>query len=481
MNADELGTGQRWVSEPTLAERFLGDPRVRQARSQLLSVLAEYQAGLTSVRQADPALRADYEQLLDQFSELRGGALYYPYLGSGLGNVALVELADGSVKYDLIGGIGVHGLGHSHPELVAASLDAALRDLVMQGNLQQNVESVQVSRLLVEMACQQGAKLVHCFLSTSGAMANENALKMVFQKHYPADRLLAFEGCFMGRTLALAQVTDRAAYREGLPQTLAVDYVPFFKAQSPQASTEQALATLRRHLGRYPGQHAAMCFELVQGEGGYYPGDRPFFVALMRELKRRGVAVVVDEVQTFGRTSQPFAFQHFGLDEYVDVVTVGKLTQLCATLFTEEYRPRPGLISQTFTAATASIFAARAILTRLRRGDFFGPQGRVAQIHQRFVERLEGIGQRHPGWVQGPYGIGAMIGFQVFDGSAELTRRVLRELFDAGVIAFQAGANPARVRFLPPVGAIRDKDIDAACDILEQTLARVVAAASPGA
>ena len=80
--------------------------------------------------------------MLQKFGDIRGGTLYFPYLGSGIGRGPLVELADGSVKYDMISGIGVHYLGHSHPALIAASIDAAIRDTIMQGNLQQNVESV---------------------------------------------------------------------------------------------------------------------------------------------------------------------------------------------------------------------------------------------------------------------------------------------------------------------------------------------------
>ena len=48
-----------------------------------------------------------YDDLLSHFSQSRGGPLYFPYLGSGIGRGALVELADGSVKLNLISGIGV--------------------------------------------------------------------------------------------------------------------------------------------------------------------------------------------------------------------------------------------------------------------------------------------------------------------------------------------------------------------------------------
>ena len=176
--------------------------------------------------------------------------------------------------------------------------------------------------------------------------------------------MLAFEHAFAGRTLTLAQITDKPDYRQGLPTVLPVDYVPFFDAADPQQSAAKSVAVLKQHLARFPGQHAVMCMELVQGEGGYWAGERPFFMALIEVLKQAGVAVWFDEVQTFGRTTSPFAFQTFGLHEHADVVTVGKLTQVCATLFTDDYKPKPGLISQTFTAATAAIAAGRAILRR---------------------------------------------------------------------------------------------------------------------
>jgi 4-aminobutyrate aminotransferase-like enzyme len=47
---------------------------------------------------------------------------------------------------------------------------------------------------------------------------------------------------------------------------------------------------------------------------------------------------------------------------------------------------------------------------------------------------------------------------------------LLSSLFEVGVIAFAAGANPTRVRFLPPLAAITDSDIDAVCNLLEQVL-----------
>ena len=81
----------------------------------------------------------------------------------------------------------------------------------------------------------------------------------------------------------------------------------------------------------------------MQGEGGCYPGTREFFLPLIKLCKENNIAIFVDEIQSFGRGETLFATDHFGLNEFVDVLTVGKLLQVCATLYTDEYRPLPGL------------------------------------------------------------------------------------------------------------------------------------------
>jgi 4-aminobutyrate aminotransferase-like enzyme len=456
----------------TLAAQLASDSRVAQAKALLLDVLGEYQNRLTGVQPPDPDLVKSYETKIKEFGALRGGPLFYPYLGSGFGRGSLVELADGSVKYDFISGIGVHHWGHANSELVAAALDAALQDITMQGNLQQNEECLGLAKALLAGANAKGSDLKHCFFSTSGAMANENALKIIFQKKYPADRILAFEHCFAGRSLAMAQVTDKPDYREGLPSVLSVDYVPFHDSAHPDESTRRSVKVLQRHLDRYPGRHAGMIFELVLGEGGFHVGSREFFASLMEVLKERGVAVMADEIQTFGRTTELFAFQHFGLDKFVDVVTLGKCFQVCATLFSDEYAPKPGLLSQTFTGGTAQFFAAGVILRGLTEGGFFGPHGKIAQFHHHFESRLKEMQVRHPKLIAGPFGIGAMIAFTPFEGRLNKVKQFVQALFEAGVISFYAGNDPARVRFLIPVGAVTFDDIDAVVRIVENTLVR---------
>ncbi|MFN4174964.1 MAG: aminotransferase class III-fold pyridoxal phosphate-dependent enzyme, partial [Parachlamydiaceae bacterium] len=305
------------------------------------------------------------------------------------------------------------------------------------------------------------------FITSSGAMAVENGLKVAFQYRYPAQRLLAFEHCFAGRTMNASQITDKASYREGLPNTLQIDYVPFYENES---STKLAVDAIRKYTQRYPKQHAAMIIELVQGEGGFNTAPRCFYLAIIEALKEAGVLVFIDEIQTFGRLYQLFGFRYFELEEYVDIVSIGKMSQICATLFTEKVKPRLGLLSQTFTSSSVAIQTSSTIIKRLLEGNYYGEKGRIAEIHHQFKEGLLKIANKHEGLVEGPFGLGGMIAFTAYKGDNKLVLDYLQRLFKKGVIAFSAGVNPTRVRLLVPLLTITDEDIKQVLAILEDAL-----------
>ena len=159
-------------------------------------------------------------------------------------------------------------------------------------------------------------------------------------------------------------------------------YVPYFD-RSDEASSERSVAALDAHLRRYPGRIAGMCFEMIQGEGGFKTAPREFFAALMEHCRNAKIAVWVDEVQTLARTGELFAFRTLGLEEYVDVATAGKLLQGSATLFRKAYNPRPGLIAGTYAGNTVGMAVGARILERLDRDGYLGSDGRVALLGRR--------------------------------------------------------------------------------------------------
>ncbi len=418
-----------------------------------------------------PLAPAAYARAVRALGRQRGRPLAYPILLGGPAEGAFVRLADGRLVLDWIGGIGVYAFGHGDADLLATAAQAAAAAPVFQGHLLPGLEQLALGRLLLRHA---SPRLRHVWLSVSGAMANENALKLIWQKHAPADRIVCFEQGFAGRTTTLAELTDKPAFREGLPLRGVALHVPFFDpgARDPIGAS---LAALDAHLARHPGRIAAMLFELVQGEGGIRTAPRAFFVALMERCRAAGVAVWVDEVQTYARTGELFAHRTFGLDEYVDVVTAGKALQGSAVLFRRAYNPKPGLVSGTFAGATVGMAVGARIVERLEQGGYLGPRGHIARLGRRVKQRLARLARAMPGWVSEVSGIGAMWAFTVLDGSAAAADETIRAALEEGLLVFSAGGRPARVRLLLPVNTT-DAELAEGFARLERALRRVATA-----
>ena len=413
---------------------------------------------------------AAYARALRALGRQRGRPLALPLLLGAPAEGAWMRLADGRRVLDWIGGIGVYAFGHGDADLLETAAESAAGSPVFQGHLLPGLEQLRLGRLLLKHA---SPRLRHVWLSLSGAMANENALKLIWQKHAPAEHIVAFAHGFAGRTTTLAEITDKPAFREGLPLRGIALHVPFFDAAA-RDPIQRSLAALDAHLASHPGQVAAMLFELVQGEGGIRPAPREFFVALMERCRKAGVAVWVDEVQTYARTGELFAHKTLGLEGYVDVVTAGKALQGSAVLFRRAYNPKPGLISGTFAGASVGMAVGARIIERLEAGGFFGAQGRIAKLGRRVRQRLARLARALPAAVSNPSGLGAMWAFTAFDGSAAAVDAVLRTALDEGLLVFSAGSQPTRVRLLLPVNT-SDEELAEGFARLERALRRVAA------
>ncbi len=497
-----MSTATIQTSPPTthhsVGSELQASPAVAAAIAQITAAVRQASVQITGERgPRSDASKVCYEQMMHHAGDVRGRALLYPYIGSGLGNGALVELADGSVKWDMITGIGVHFFGHSDPDIIEASLRGAMGDTLMHGNLMANAEAFGFMEKLSTLA-QRSSRLKHVYCATSGCMANENAVKVCFQKHAPASRVLAFKDCFMGRSVTMSQIGDAAANRVGIPLSTQVDYMPFYdplaaERMGPGAAghkryIDMCVWHLRQYIERYPKQHACFIFELIQGEGGFNVGTRDYHKALMEVCKENSIAVWDDEIQTFGRTEQMFAYELFDLGQYVDVFCVGKMTQVCATMFTPEYNPGPGLLSGTFIGGASQFRAGTRVLERLDNPANYGPAGLFARHHARFGQEVQKLVAKHPDWfpTSSPKwgqlatsngqlwgGIGGMMKFTPFAGDKDKVMKATKMLFEEGVITFYCGHGPYHLRMLPPLPVFNEADWPRVFACIERGLARV--------
>lgn len=432
----------------------------------LLEQILAQSRRITGVKGPEAGLEDQMIKDIAAIGEVRSRPLFYNYLGSGLGQGPYVELADGSVKLDLINGIGIHLFGHAHPRVVKATLQGAMGDVIQQGNLQPNKEYLEFSERLGRIVAKN-SRMTHVWLATCGTMANENALKIARQKKKGARMIMTFKNAFAGRSTMMSEVTDNPAFKVGIPEYHEVLRLPFY---DPKAPKETTLNALKEHVAKHENNICCFMFEPMLGEGGYRAANHEFFVPLLEFCKSKGIPIWADEIQTFTRTGNFFAFETLGIGQYIDLCTVAKTAQNGATMFTPEFKPDAGLLGGTFSGSTPALKAGAEILRMLEEENYMGPEGKVMQIHKDFVGMLNELNETScKGLLREAGGMGLMVAVTPLDGTKEKQIALLKTLFKNGLICFGCGSHPYRVRFLIPA-IVTPKDIDVAKKIIEKSV-----------
>lgn len=214
--------------------------------------------------------------------------------------------SDGRLYLDLIAGIGVSALGHSHSAVLEAIAAQARRHLHVMVYGEYVIES-QV-RLAERLAGLLPAGLDRVFFTNSGAEAIEGALKTA-RKYTGRPRFVAFDGAYHGDTMAALALMGNPIFRapfEPLPGP--VIHLPYDDIPALEAVDSSV---------------AAVIVEPVQAEGGVRIPSRGFIRALRERCDRAGALLIFDEVLTgFGRTGRLFALEHF--DRAPDLVVMAK-------------------------------------------------------------------------------------------------------------------------------------------------------------
>lgn len=456
-----------------IGDQIAQNTQINKLVDELVHAVQIENSQIHSVQAARPEFLDNGKNWIDKSGAVRGRPLHYPYVGTGAGHGVYVELQDGSVKMDLINGIGIHLMGHGNSRVMKAAVKGALSDIINQGNLQPNKEYEIFIEKITKLASKK-SRIKYGWLSTCGTMANESALKICRQKRNAARMIIAFKDAFAGRSTMMAEVTDNPAYKQGLPDYNEVLRIPFYNKRDPQ-SIEKTFTAFKEHVDKHGDNICCFVFEPMLGEGGYQAAPREFFLPMLELCKQKGIPVWMDEVQTFSRTGELFAFETLGLGEYVDVCTIAKTAQIGCTLYTEEFNPKPGLIAGTFSGTSVALSTGIEILDMLTNADgkgvnYLGAEGRIQQIHKKFISMLNTLNETTcKGKLQDAGGMGLMVAVTPYEGKKEQVDALLKRLFQNGMIAFNCGKDPVRVRFLIPA-VIKDEDIEVAKTIIEKSI-----------
>lgn len=434
----------------------------------------------TEPKQTRPAISNNEWQQRKLASVARGQGNTFPVYVERAVNAELWDV-EGRRYIDFGTGIAVCNTGHSHPKIVAA-VKAQLENFSHTCAMVTPYESaVRLAEALNELV--PGASRKKSVFVTTGAEAVENAIKIA--RAYTGRRgVVAFHGGFHGRTLLAMGLTGKITPYKNLfgPFPGDVYHVPFpidYHGVSVDDSL-RALDDLFR-VDIAPEDVAAIIFEPVQGEGGFYPAPDEFLRALRKTCDTHGIVLVADEIQTgFGRTGKLFATEYAGIEP--DLITVAKGIAggfpLSAVVGKAEVMdaPLPGGLGGTYGGSPIACAAALAVIDILREE---GLVERANEIGARFRQRLVAMQAEHPaviGAIRADRG--AMIAIElVEDGdagrpAAELTKMLVASACERGLVLLSCGVRGNVIRFLPAL-TISDELIDEGLDILEACIEQV--------
>jgi acetylornithine/N-succinyldiaminopimelate aminotransferase len=204
---------------------------------------------------------------------------------------------DGKPYLDLISGIGVSNLGHSHPRIVKAVKDQAEKymHLMVYGEY---VQAPQV-KFAEKLASLLPPQLQSTYFVNSGAEAVEGALKLA-KRYTGRSEIIAFKNSYHGSTHGALSVMGneeyKQAYRPLLPGVTFIDFNDLTRLEQITTKT------------------ACVIIETLQGEAGVRVPDAAYMRALRQRCTETGTLLILDEIQVaFGRTGKLFAFEHFDI------------------------------------------------------------------------------------------------------------------------------------------------------------------------
>ncbi|HZF11764.1 MAG TPA: acetylornithine/succinylornithine family transaminase [Thermoanaerobaculia bacterium] len=202
---------------------------------------------------------------------------------------------DGGKSYlDFAPGLGVCGLGHSHPRVV----EAICRQAASLIHVQNRFFTPQQARLAAALTRKLDDRFdARAFFCNSGSEAVETAIKLAKRARPGRSKFVAMERSFHGRTLGAVSATGQIRHRDGFdPLVPGFSHVPLNDTDALFHAVDDGTA--------------AVIIEPVQGEGGVYVCRASYLRDARQVCDEHNALLVYDEVQSgMGRTGDYFAFQ----------------------------------------------------------------------------------------------------------------------------------------------------------------------------
>ena len=240
---------------------------------------------------------------------------------NGVGGTPLfIERADGAWLYDVdgkayidyVGSWGPMVLGHNHPAVREAVIEAAGRGLSFGAPTEIEVKMAElVTKLVPSMDMVR--------MVNSGTEATMSAIRLA-RGYTGRDKIIKFEGCYHGHADGLLVKAGSGALTLGQPSSPGV---PADFAKHTLTCTFNDLASVRQMFELYPTEIAAIIVEPVAGNMNCVPPLPEFLPGLRSLCDTFGALLIIDEVMTGFRVALAGAQGYYGV--VPDLTCLGKI------------------------------------------------------------------------------------------------------------------------------------------------------------
>jgi acetylornithine aminotransferase len=335
---------------------------------------------------------------------------------------------DKGEKYlDMYGGHAVISIGHAQPHYVKR-LTEQLNAISFYSNSVQIPLQKQLAEKLGELS---GLPDYDLFLVSSGAEANENALKLA-SFHTKRKKIIAFKRGFHGRTSASVAVTDNPKIKSLINDDSHVVFLPFNDAEAVRNAVDS--------------ETCAVIVEGIQGVGGIHVATAEFMTAIRESCDEHGAVFIHDSVQCgYGRSGKFFTWELSGVKP--DIITaakgMGNGFPIGGVLISPKFEATFGMLGTTFGGNHLACVAALSVLEVIEKENLLENATEMGEYLMDGLKDIPGIKELR--------GVGLMIGIEMGVPVADIRKKLL---FEKHVFTGVSGTHT--LRLLPSLALTRE-------------------------
>ena len=224
---------------------------------------------------------------------------------------AHVRDMDGNDYVDYVGSWGPMIVGHAHPRVLEAVIEAAKRGTSFGA-------PTEAETRLAQLVADRIPGVERVRFVNSGTEATMSALRLA-RAHTRRNKFVKFEGCYHGHADPFLVQAGSGAATLGVPNSPGV---PEAVVRDTLLSPYNDLKAVERLFTEHD-DIAAVIVEPVLGNVGLIPPESGFLEGLRALTRDHGALLILDEVMTGFRLARGGATERFGVRG--DLVTLGKI------------------------------------------------------------------------------------------------------------------------------------------------------------